>query len=411
VTPRREVDVLIVGGGLVGSLAAHALLQVPLEVALVETREARRLEQPSFDGRATALASGSARVLAELGLWDAIASDAQPIQSIHIGERGRFGAALIEAAEEGVPALGYTVENRVLGEALWGPLGGAAGFRCFAPATLESFEAGDDGVVGIVERAGSRVEVRAKLLVAADGTRSSVREALGIAAREDEYAQHAIIVNCATQLPHGGRAFERFTPDGPLAVLPLTRNRVAVVWTLDAAAVRAVLALDDESFREALQSAFGHRLGRIERVGTRAAHPLTRVRSNALTEKRVVLVGSAAVSLHPVAGQGFNLAVRDIATLAEVVADERARGATADIGGAAVLERYRDWRLGDQRRVAWFTHGLVRGFGTDLPGLGALRGLGLVAFDLLPGAKRWLARQTMGRAGRLPRLARGLGLH
>lgn len=407
---RVEADVLIVGGGLVGSLAADALLEVPLRVALIERFEPRRLEQPSFDGRATALANGSQRILEELKLWPAIAAAAQPIETIHIGERGRFGAARIEAREEGVDALGFTVENRVLGEAFWAPLERAEGFRCLAPAKLVRFHADSGGITALADADGRSVEITARLLVAADGTRSSVRESLGISAREDDYEQRAIVVNCATQIPHAGRAFERFTPDGPLAVLPLTRGRIAVVWTLAPEAAAAVMALGEAEFRDALQAAFGHRLGRIERVGERSLHELRRVRSVALTDSRTVLVGSAAVNLHPVAGQGFNLAVRDIATLAEVVADERALGAAADIGRDAVLDRYRDWRLADQRKVAWFTHGLVQSFGADVPGLGMLRGLGLVAFDLVPGAKRLLARHTMGRAGRLPRLARGLSL-
>lgn len=408
---RVEADVLIVGGGLVGSLAARALLEIPLRVALVEAREAWRLEQPSFDGRSTALANGSQRVLEQLGIWAALGGSAQPIESIHIGERGRFGAACIEAREERVRALGFTVENRVLGEALWTPLAEAAGFECFAPATLERFESRGDRVVAAVTAGGRRVEVEARLLIAADGTRSSVRRALGISAREDDYEQQAVIVNCTTEVPHSGRAFERFTTDGPLAVLPLGRGRVAVVWSLQRDAALEAMALADDAFRDALQTAFGYRLGRIERVGARVLHELKRVRSESLTQARSVLVGSAAVSLHPVAGQGFNLAVRDVATLAEVVADEHACGESADIGAEHVLGRYREWRIGDQRKVATFTHGLVRCFGADLPGLGFARGLGLAAFDLFPGAKGWLARHTMGRAGRLPRLARGLDLN
>jgi 2-octaprenyl-6-methoxyphenol hydroxylase len=360
----------------------------------------------------TALANGSQRILDQLGLWTPLQAQAQPIRSIHIGEQGRFGAARIEASEEGVAALGYTLENRVLGDVLWQPLVHAQpGFTCFAPATLGGFQVRTDGLVAEVETAAGRVRVRARVLIAADGARSSVRQALGIAAHEDDYDQQAMIVNCTTTISHAGRAFERFTPSGPLAVLPLSGGRVGIVWTLPAALADRYAALGDAAFRAALQAAFGRRLGSIERVGARAVHRLTRTRSEALTGPRAVLIGNAAMSLHPVAGQGFNLALRDVATIAELIADEvRCAGAAADIGATAILERYAVWRSRDQRNVAWFTHGLVHGFGNRLPGLGTLRSLGLVAFDLVPGAKSLLARHTMGMAGRLPRLARGLGL-
>jgi 2-octaprenyl-6-methoxyphenol hydroxylase len=407
-----ECEVLVVGGGLVGSVLAAALASIPVRTVLVEARDPRLLEQPSFDGRVTALANGSQRILGELGLWSAVQAEAQPIRSIHIGERGRFGAARIEAHEEGVAALGFTVENRILGKALWDRLSQpTAGFTCLAPAAVTEFEADDSGVTAAVESGGKSSTVRARLLVAADGADSSVRRALGIAAREDDYEQGAIIVNCTTQAPHAGRAYERFTPQGPLAVLPLPRGRIAVIWTLPAARAEECMALDEAAFRSELSGAFGRRLGRFERIGQRSLHRLRRTLSDALTGPRTLLIGNAAVSLHPVAGQGFNLALRDVATIAELVADEvRRTGAAADAGAAAVLDRYRAWRVSDQRKVAAFTHGLVRCFGASLPGLGVLRGFSLVAFDLLPGAKSQLARHTMGMAGRLPRLARRLSL-
>jgi 2-octaprenyl-6-methoxyphenol hydroxylase len=208
-----------------------------------------------------------------------------------------------------------------------------------------------------------------------------------------------------------GRAYERFTRRGPLAVLPLTGGRAAVVWTLPEAVAESVWGLRRDAFRRELQRAFGYRVGRFERIGRRNAYPLLRVRSTELRGQRALLIGNAAVSLHPVAGQGFNLALRDVATIAELIADEvGAAGAAADPGSPALLAAYEDWRTADQRKVAGFTHGLVRLFGLPAPGLGALRGLGLVAFDLLPGAKAQLARHTMGMSGRLPRLARGMPL-
>lgn len=406
-----EADVLIVGGGLAGSTLAHALASTPLTIVLVEARDPVQLEQPSFDGRTTALANGSQRILASLGLWDQVASDAEPIREIHISECGWFGAARIRAQEEGVPALGYTLENRVLGGALWRALDRADGFTCLAPAELSSLVVGTDRVEAEVKTAEKRLSIVAKVVVAADGVNSLVRRELGIAHHEDSYQQQAVILNCTTEIPHAGRAFERFTPDGPLAFLPLSAGRVAVVWTLSHEEASRVSALEDDVFCSELQAAFGYRLGRLTRIGSRTAYPLARVRSAAVIGPRAVLIGSAAVNLHPVAGQGFNLALRDVASLAETFTERLdGRPATNDPGSADVLNRYQQWRQQDQKKVAALTHGLIRVFGYGGSPFAASRGLGLMAFDLLPGAKAALARQTMGLSGRLSRLARGLPL-
>lgn len=404
---RLDCDVLIVGGGLVGSTLAVALADAGVRAVLVESRDPSRLEQPSFDARVTALANGSQRILSALGLWRGIARDAEPIRSIHVSERGSFGAVRIDAREEGVPALGYLVENRRLGETLWTRLESSRDLVLLGSASLGPFERDGAGVHARIEAADGGVDVRAHLMVAADGARSAVREALGIGTREDRYSQQAIILNCAADRPHEGVAYERFLAGGPLAMLPLPGGRIGVVWTLPSARAERAAAQPDDAFRDALQDAFGYRLGRIVHVGRRTLHPLRRVRSDAIGDGRVVLVGNAAVTLHPVAGQGFNLALRDVAALAELITDAAAgRGA----GFAGIVDRYRAWRTDDQRKVALFTHGLVGLFGQSRPGLGAARGLGLAAFDLLPGAKAALARHTMGLAGKLPRLARGLPL-
>ncbi|NIW23557.1 MAG: 2-octaprenyl-6-methoxyphenyl hydroxylase [Gammaproteobacteria bacterium] len=406
-----NADVVIIGGGLAGSALAHALAKTPLSVTIVEARDPRQLQQPSFDDRATALANGSKRILDTLGLWNEVGHEAEPITSIHISERGRFGAARIVAAEEGVVALGYLLENRVLGAALWQALSHAERFTAVAPAQLKSLESGLETAVVCVEADGREIEIRTKLVVAADGTQSQVRTLLGIEALEDDYAQQAVILNCRTEIPHRGRAFERFTTDGPIAFLPLAHERVAAVWTLPQTEAERVMQLDDPAFTAELQDAFGYRLGRLTKVGRRTAYPLMRLRSESLVAERTVLIGSAAVNLHPVAGQGFNLALRDVAALAEVLSDALAdSGSAADPGAHASLERYQHWRVRDQERVAAFTHGLIRFFGQASVPLEISRGLGLMLFDLIPGAKAGLARHTMGLSGRLSRLARGLPL-
>ena len=393
-----------------GSALACALAELPLDVVLVEAREAQLLAQPSFDARVTALANGAQQILSGLDLWRDLKGYTEAIRTIHISERGRFGAARIEAGEQNVPALGYTVENQTLGRVLWDRLQRAPRLTVLAPAKVAGLRREPDWAVVTVERGGANETVRAKLVVAADGARSAVRDALGVAADEHDYGQRAIVFNCSTEARLDGRAFERFTERGPIALLPLAGGRAAVIWTLPEGEAERIAALPIDAFRAELQAAFGQRLGRFTRIGERHLYTLARVASGAIHGERAVLIGDAALRLHPVAGQGFNLALRDVATLAEVIADGAATAGAADVGAAELLERYAAWRTADRQRVSSFTHGLIQLFGESAPGIGLGRGLGLMAFDLLPGAKALLARQTMGKAGRLPRLARGLRL-
>jgi 2-octaprenyl-6-methoxyphenol hydroxylase len=407
--PSRDCDVLIAGGGAVGSALACALAELPLSVVLVEAQQAQLLTQPSFDARVTALANGSQQILSGLDLWAELEGYTEAIRSIHISERGRFGAARIQAAEEHVPALGFTVENQALGRVLWERLQRSSRLTVLAPAKVTALAHEPDNAVVTVQHDGAAARVRAKLVVAADGVRSVVRAALGVETAEHDYGQRAVIFNCSTEARLDGRAFERFTERGPIALLPLTGGRAAIIWTLPEGEAERVAALCADAFRAELQAAFGQRLGRFTRIGERHLYTLTRVASGAIHGERAVLIGDAALRLHPVAGQGFNLALRDVATLAEVLADALC-STSVDIGAAELLERYAGWRAADRQRVSSFTHGLIQLFGESTPGMGLGRGLGLMAFDLLPGAKALLARQTMGKAGRLPRLARGLRL-
>jgi 2-octaprenyl-6-methoxyphenol hydroxylase len=402
-------DILIAGGGLIGASLAAALAPIGLRVAVVEAHAPESAAQPSYDDRSTAIAEGSHRILAALGVWSRLGAAATPIRGIHVSDRGRFGVTRIAAAEHGVEALGYIVENRALGAALWQRLRAAPTIELLTPARVLDAEC-DDAIarIDVESEDGTRRALAARLLVVADGAHSRVRERLGVAAQARDYGQVAIIANVTPRRFHQHVAYERFTDSGPLAFLPLSNGRCAVVWTVWAEEAEELLALEDAAFLRRLQGLFGQRLGSLLHAGRRAAYPLELVTAAQQTGARFAVLGNAAHALHPVGGQGFNLALRDVAVLAELVAE--AAVAHEDLGASALLEHYAQWRREDQARSVRFTDGLVRLFTNPLLPVRAARGVGLYALDVLPLAKDTLARHSMGLAGRQPRLARGLPL-
>jgi 2-octaprenyl-6-methoxyphenol hydroxylase len=401
----KEFDVAIVGGGMVGASFALALRSTRLRVLLIENVPADSAGQPSFDERTTALGNGSRQIFETLGVWPAMQAESAAIHSIHVSDAGRFGVARLDAVEQGVDAFGYVVPNRIIGRALWQALREAPNVELAVPAKLESAELRDDGVMLDVTMDGKRESVRAAVAVAADGAGSALRASAGIAADVEDYDQVAIVLNAATERPSHGEAFERFTPSGPLAVLPVAGGGYAVIWAVRPDRAAALMALDDGAFADELLGAFGWRAGRWQKIGRRNTYPLLLSRAAETVSGRVVLIGNAAQALHPVAGQGFNLGLRDAATLAEMLA-----GATENPDFNELLSRFAAWRAEDRRGVTRFTDGLVKLFGSELPGAGLVRNFGLLLFDLSPAAKRALSRVSWGFAGRMPRLARGLTL-
>lgn len=407
VVPAR-CDVVIAGGGLVGAALACALAPLGLRVLVVEAVPPRLGTQPSFDDRNSALSFGSHRILEGLGLWPALADRVGPIRHIHISDRGRLGRAELHADENGVEALGFVAPNRVLGEVLWARMAALPGLTLLCPATVEALEQGAGAARCRVVHAGATHEVAAALVVVADGAGSRLRDHLGVAASRWEYGQSAVIANVTTERPADGWAYERFCVEGPVALLPLASGDMAAIVTVPTEEAATLAAGDPAAYARVLTERFGTRLGAFQRVGTRAHYPLALVRAEEQVVGRAVIMGNAAHALHPVAAQGFNLSLRDVAALAEVLADQQAAG--ADLGDPAALARYRDWRIGDQREMSLFSDGVARVFSMPLESVGIIRSLGLLAFDLLPPAKLAFARHMMGLAGRLPRLARGLPL-
>jgi len=401
----KQWDVVIVGGGMVGASFALALRTTKLRTLLIEGVPPDSTAQPSFDERTTALGNGSRQIFESLGVWDAMAVDASPIRSIHVSDAGRFGVARLDASEQGVPAFGYVVPNRTIGRVLWKALREASNVTVAVPAQVKTATLRDEAVELEVLAGGKTEHIRAAVAVAADGAGSVLRASAGIDADIEDYEQVAIVVNAATERPNTGEAFERFTPSGPLAVLPTAGGGYTVVWAVRPERAAELTALDDQAFAAELLTAFGWRVGRWTRVGRRNTYPLALSRAAETVAGRVVLIGNAAQALHPVAGQGFNLGLRDAATLAEMLA-----GAAAEPDFGELLARFAAWRAEDRKGVTRFTDGLVKLFGSELPGMGLVRNFGLLLFDLSPAAKRALSRVSWGFAGRMPRLARGLPL-
>jgi 2-octaprenyl-6-methoxyphenol hydroxylase len=400
----KEWDVVIVGGGMVGASFALALRATKLRVLLIEGIPPDSERQPSFDERTTALGNGSRQIFESLGVWSSMVGESAAIRSIHVSDAGRFGVARLDAREQDVDAFGYVVPNRVIGRVLWQALREAPNITLAVPASLVKASLQTDGVELEISSNGNTEQVRASVAVAADGAGSLLRASAGIDAGVEDYDQVAIVVNAATDRPNTGEAFERFTPSGPLAVLPVSGGGYAVVWAVRPDRARQLLALDDASFAKELLDAFGWRAGRWSRIGKRNTYPLSLSRAQETVAGRVVLIGNAAQALHPVAGQGFNLGLRDAATLAEMLARTPAEDTSQ------LLARFAAWREEDRKGVTRFTDSLVKLFGSERPGLGLVRNFGLLLFDLSPAAKRALSRVSWGFAGRMPRLARGLPL-
>jgi 2-octaprenyl-6-methoxyphenol hydroxylase len=403
---QADFDVAVIGAGPVGALLALALGGAGLRVALLDrTAPAVQLDA-AFDGRATAVALGSQRILAGLGLWRDLAPDAGPILDIRVSD-GRSRLFLhYDHRDVGDAPLGYIVENRHLRRALACALGAAPRVALLAPCEITTLA---PDATGVTLRLGDGRSLRAALVVGADGRASLVRRSAGIAAAEWQYGQTALVCSIRHDEPHRAVAHERFLTAGPLAILPLKDpHHASVVWTETNRAAATLLELDDDSFSAEMEARFGDALGRIAIAGRRWSWPLALHHAARYVAPRVALAGDAAHGIHPIAGQGLNLGWRDVAALAEVLVDARRLG--LDIGQLDVLERYESWRQPDTIALILATDGLNRLFSNDVAPVRLARDLGLAVVNQLQPLKRRFMRQAMGLAGALPRLVRGQSL-
>ena len=387
----NRVSLAIIGGGLVGASLALALQAGAKargwKIVLIEPFAPGNSYQPSYDARSSALSYGARQIYERMGLWQAIAERAEPIKDIHVSDRGRCSTGRVSSSEEGVPALGYVVENTWLGQSLWKSLDpDVISWRC--PAEVIHMQPLEDGYRLTLN---DETTLDCDLAVLADGGRSGLREQLGIHVRKRPYDQSALIANITPSQPHAGMAFERFTDEGPMALLPLPDNRCALVWTRLGMDARRLAALDERSFLSELQAVFGYRLGTLKQVGARHLYPLSLVEAEEQVRPHLTILGNAAHSLHPIAGQGFNLSLRDAQALADALLASDKKP-----GDFATLLSYQQRQKLDQQLTIGFSDQVTRVFGSEQPLVSLGRNLGLLGLDLLPPAKRWFARQAMG---------------
>ena len=402
-------DIVIAGGGMVGvslALQLGAVLPPQISIVLIESASIPVDQEisapdyhPSFDARSTALSYSSRLIYEQMQVWAALQEWLCAIESIHVSNRGRFGSTLLKASDHSWEALGYVVENAWLGRALIHQLHEQGRVEVRSPAMVVRATPAGAGVT--LQLDSDQANIETGLLLVADGVGSQLREQLGVTVKEKNYQQHAVVANIASTEPHRGCAYERFTDEGPLALLPLLpagggEHRSALVWTLAPEKARHMCSCSPAEFLQVLQVRFGYRLGRLLQVGERREYPLALVQSHEQVRQGVVVMGNAAHALHPVAGQGFNLALRDVAELGRVLAAGVAEGLPP--GDLAMLQRYQSRQRPDQDRTIRFSDQVPALFMHRDPLLGLGRDLALAGLDITPALKREFVRYAAGVA-------------
>jgi 2-octaprenyl-6-methoxyphenol hydroxylase len=405
-----RADIAVVGGGLSGLSLAIACAAAGIDTAVIDREDPAKFRDAAYDGRTTAIAFGSQQVLKGIGVWDALAPHAEPIRAIRVADGDSPLFLHYDRAEIEAEALGYIIENRLLRGALQERAEALPSLTLYAPSAVEDV-AFEDAQARLTLSDGGRIA--ASLVVGADGRNSPMREAAGIKTWGRSYRQIAIVCVVRHEKPHNGVAVEHFRAAGPFAILPMTTSeegahRSSIVWTEEEHDAPLLLALDDKAFARQLASRFGDFLGKVEPEPGRWSYPLSLIQAERYAAKRLALIGDAAHIIHPIAGQGWNLGVRDIAALAELLVDAYRLG--LDLGSSELLRRYERWRRFDSLTLTTVTDGLNRLFANEFPPLKLARDLGLAAVNHAPRLKRFFMRHAMGVTGDLPRLVKGESL-
>lgn len=402
-------DLLIVGGGLVGASLSFALAHLPLRIAVIEAKSLAMPHPAPADSRSIALSYGSAKIFSSLNLWSDLFTVSTPIKKIHVSDQGHFGSALFSAEEIAVPAFGYVIPFETINQTLLNHLLPCKTVDIIAPAQITDLtkNASEHWEINLKQGDEHRI-ITTKLLIAADGNNSFIRQQQNIQVTEKHYPQTAILTKITLKHAHNNIAYERFTKDGAIALLPLNGLHASIVWTLPHAAANKLMLLSNEVFLEQLQNAFGYRLGQFSQVAARHIFPLKMTIAKQQTKPGLLLLGNAAQSLHPIAAQGFNLALKHVAVLAELISTAHHKGKPID--DPELLNNYVKQISKDRQHIINFTHYLTRLFSNNLFPLNALRDSGLVLLDILPTPKKLFARKCMGLSGKLPRLLQDISL-
>ena len=396
-------DIAIVGGGLAGASLAVALAPLGYDIKVIEAVAYKAAAQPSYDDRTLAISHSSCRILSSIGLWESLEADATAIHKIYVSELKRPGRVVLDPAEMGLTEFGHVVEARNFGAAVTKMMEQTANIDVISPALVRDIEIGGPRTALRLETDTGMEQLKARLVVAADGANSFIRNHLQIPTKTHDYGQTAIICNITPEIAHEGRAFECLTDSGPYAVLPHTGKRCGLVWSVATDHAAEILSLNDATFMSRAEKRFGSQLGAFTKVGKRSAYPLKLVRATEDIRERLVILGNAAHAIHPIGAQGFNLALRDAAVLAEVLADDD----HDDPGETGLLHTYSQWRRQDQRATITASDGMARLFAHPSVFAAGLRTMGLIAHAILPSLRRKSAIKAMGYRGRVPRLALG----
>ena len=397
-----DSDVIIVGGGMVGLTLAAAFDHGGVRAVVIDRDDPKRQLAAAFDGRVSAIAFAAWNMIEAIGLADCLRDQAQPINDIRVSDGGSPLFLHFDHRSVSDQPFGYMVENRHLREGLDGLLGTLGRIDRRVPAEVAHVERGPHGVTVSLQ---DGTEIAAPLLIGADGRGSQVRQDAGIKVHAAEYGQHGIVTTVAHEKDHKGYAQERFLPAGPFAVLPMTGRRSSLVWTEPSARAAALMKLDQPAFNAEMRARLGDYLGPAHCIGPRWSHPLGVALAERYTDRRLALVGDAAHGVHPIAGQGLNMGLRDVAALAEIISDSKRLG--LDLGDAAVLERYQRWRRFDNVLLTAVTDGLTRLFSNDVPPIRLARDLGLGLVNRIPPLKRFFIQHARGSVGELPKLLTG----
>lgn len=406
--PEKHYDLVVVGGGMVGASFACSMANVidndALSILVVEAiaPDSRPSEQVSFDARSTALSFGSSKIFDSMGLWKQLEGVVTAIKEIQVSDKGRFGSTVLSHKEHEVDALGYVIENKALGVVLNSTMESSQSIQLLCPASISNIKPHAAGMTLQISSASDSYEVDASLVILADGGKSPICSQLGIGKSVEQYSQHALIANIAFEKPHNNIAYERFTDTGPLAVLPLesvdNKNRGSLVWTLSEQQAAEFAKMNETELLTRLQERFGNRLGQLQHIGERFIYPLSLSLAKEQIRPGLVLLGNVAHTIHPVGGQGLNLALRDTRALVSVL--QKAYQEDRSLGEMSVLQEYLQRQEADQAYTANATHYVTHLFSNNSNANAWLRKFGLVSIDLIPGIKRNFAELAMGLSGK-----------